>query len=312
MRQATVFGLLISIVAFVLSLGMRISNLDGYGHKRAAISMDDDMLKSPGPDVLSAVSMGHRSALADVTWLSIVQELGSNSQRTNPSYDRLQRWAHIATDLDPRYFVVYYASAIHLMALAKRSNAAGDILSKGRRHIPERWELPFFQGYNAYFLEGDPIKAQSFWKEALPLKNVPRFVPSLIARAKVQSDDPERALPSAIQLLQQMLPALQGPHRRDAEIRIKILKTEIYLFKYDRACLKWQAEKSAMPTPKDIHEAGWVSEPPVDLFGNDVYFDTQCRARTKMIFLREDEAKKNLGSQREGKVRGPGIEVGGD
>lgn len=274
--------------------GLRLAVVDPLASLRREIRLGDDVLSSPGPDVLGVASMEHRIGWSDVVWLELVQELGKFIEGTEASYDRVQRWANIAVDLDPRYFVVYYASAIHLIVYGKRAAAADQLLAKGRKVLPAAWELPFLLGYNAYFLHAEPRRAAQFWQEAVALPGTPHFLPSLAARARFQAGDEN----GSIAILEEMLSHLEGPHRTDAELRLKLLKSEFILRRYDEACRRFLAEKGVRPRDgRELHAEGFVSDPPLDLLESAIEIDEKCRARTRHIRVREDEAKGRLGSQ---------------
>jgi hypothetical protein len=247
----------------------------------------EEVLSSPGPETLRVASLEHPLLAADLLWLQIVQDIGRPIEGGEANYDRLQRWADVAVDLDPRYFTIYHAAAIQLMVFAKRPDAAEALLMKGRRVFPEAWELPFLLGYNAYFLHGDPESAAEWWEETTRLPNIPHFVPSLAARARFQAGDELQA----IAMLESMVEFLEGPHREDAVIRLKLLRSEPRLRLYDQACLVFQERNGRRPKDgAEIYAAGLVNEPPEDLLGDPITIDEKCRAHTAQIFVREDEA----------------------
>jgi hypothetical protein len=267
--------------------------------RRAQMRMDDDVLRSPGPDTLSLAAMEQAPMWADILWLQIVQELGKPAEGARASWDRVQRWSNIAVDLDEKYYTIYYAAAIQLITYANRGLAADDLLMKGRKALPNRWELPFLLGYTAYFLHGDATSAAEWWEEATRLPESPHFMPSLAARARYQAGDEL----GSIAMLESMLESLEGTHRLDAEIRLKLLKTEPRLRAYDDACKVFQSKQGRLPRDgQELYAAGLVTEEPFDLLGDPITIDNDCRARSKYIIIREDEARQRIGKQgREGK-----------
>ena len=86
---------------------------------------------------------------------------------------------------------------------------------------------------------------------------------------------------------------------RTPSIRLRLFDSEDILRKYDAACVAYEAEHKKLPDPKELYQQGVVDAPPVDLFDKPIYFDANCRARTEMISVREDEAKERIGSQKE-------------
>ena len=242
---------------------------------------------------MRAMAMQHHLAMADLFWLSAVQEIGRFIEKKQPNVVRLKNWAQLATDLDPRYHQVYYGIATNLTVYNKDADGSDRLLRKGWKNLPNRWQYPFMLGYNAYFLRAQLRVASAFWAKAAYMPDVPRFLPSLAARSRFQAGDGAEAEA----LLLTMIEHLDGQHRRDAEIRLKILRSEPILVAYDQACAAFLDEKKRRPaSAEELREAGLVRYPPVDLFGEAIELDEECRARTAMIVVREDEAVKRAGS----------------
>lgn len=289
----------LAILAAVV-LGIRVARIDHDYERRRRETDVRDLIRSPGQHQMRAMSFQHPLALADLFWLSAVQEIGRFIEKKEPRVVRLKNWAQLATDLDPRYFQVYRAVATNLTVYNKDADGSDKLLFKGRENLPHRWEFPFLLGYNAYFLRADLRRASEYWQEAAYLPDVPRFVPSLAARSRFQAGDEKKAE----ELLLTMIEHLDGEHRRDAEIRLQIVRSEPILRAYDEACVRFFEEKGHRPTePIALKLAGYVDYPPEDLFGKPIRLDENCRARTSMIFVREDEAVKRAGKQAKGALK---------
>ncbi|MBK8014336.1 MAG: hypothetical protein IPK13_23680 [Deltaproteobacteria bacterium] len=296
MREST--GIITSVgllvVAGMVALGLRWTWVDPDAALRRDRREPQDVLLSPGPDILQLAALEHPSAWADVLWLGIVQELGRKLEGTETNWDRLERWSNIATDLDPRYFVVYYGSSIHLSVYARRIDASDQLAQKGMRALPRRWEFPFLLGYNAYFSHGYADLAADYWRAAAAEPDSPRFLPSLAARAQFQAGDED----GAVEMLKTFAEVLTGPQREDAELRLKLFQSEFRMRKYDAACQAYREAHGRVPTPEELHAAGLVEDPPQDLLGARMTLDAGCRARTEYVFVREDEALDNVGMDR--------------
>ncbi len=276
---------------FAASTALRLSSVDAH-HKERQTVVDTDTLKSPGPQLLNLVAFEHSLGAADVVWLGVVQEIGKAMQGGRTNDNRLIRWSHVATDLDPHYFTVYYAVAINLSAYSMNADASDELLERGRRHLPDAWQLPFMQGYNAYFIRADALSAAELWRDTALIPGSPRFVLSLSSRARYQTGDRV----GAEAMLEEMLPYLSGPARDDANLRLKAFRSEPILAAYDHACLQFRERHGMVPDAPTLQREGYVDLPPKDLYGDPISLDSNCRARTKTITIREDEAKKNLGN----------------
>ena len=284
------------VALFSAVLGLRFGRLDDDHARRRRESDVRDLIQSPGRDKMRALSMQQPLALADLFWLSAVQEIGRFVEKKEPRIERLTNWAQLATDLDPRYFQVYYGVAVNLTVYNKNAKASDRLLIKGLSNLSNRWEFPFLLGYNAYFLRGDLRRASELWTRAAFLPGAPRFLPSLAARSRFQAGDEKQAEA----LLLTMIEHLEGQHKDDAIIRLKIIRSEPILRAYDEACQRYFEVTGQRPDSAAVlRVGGYVEFPPEDLFGKPIELDVNCRARTEMIHVREDEAVKRAG--REGK-----------
>lgn len=248
---------------------------------------------SPGPSSLALLSLEHPLAAADLTWLGVVQDLGRAKTITGSAWSRVEHGGHIATDLDPRYFTVYHATAVNLAVYAQEIPAAEALLLKGRENLPDRWEFPMLLGYIAYFMRGDAKLASDYTQEASRYPEAPRFLAPLAGRMLFQAGD-ERG---AITLLELMAATLEGPAREEVESRLIALRSEPRLSAYDRACKHYRAKTGRLPADgKTLYREGWVSEEPQDDFGEEITLDAACVSRTVMVPVREFEARRRIGS----------------
>lgn len=291
------------------AVSLRAAVVDRQAEGRAHTELSREVMTSPGPDVLRLLALQHPHAVADMVWLQLVQLLGEHEASQPAMADRIERWSIIASDLDPLYFGVQYYSAVVLIAYAGRVEASDRLARRGEVNLPLRWEFPFLLGYNAYFVHGKPNVAAQHWIRSARLPGVPRYVPSLIARSKFQSGHQEEAM-ALLERMMEVFPP--GPHREDAEIRLKLLRSEVtVLTAYDRACKAVQEAEGRIPTPVELYSSGAVRYPPKDLLGKEVYFDDDCRARTELIKVREDEAAQRIGAKKKSGDAGAEVRVDG-
>ena len=112
----------ILIIALSLGLGFGLRNrlVDPQALARKSVIIPSDVLKSPGPDILSIVSLEHRHLWSDMLWLQLVQVLGLPEFNEPGIWNRIYRWADIATDLDPLYITIYRSVSVHLSVFGKK------------------------------------------------------------------------------------------------------------------------------------------------------------------------------------------------
>ncbi len=279
--------------AFIILMGAAVAFNHSWTGDGVAEDRPNINLMSPGPEVLSAVTFEHALMASDLFWLGVVQEFGFQGDKP-VDYPKTFAWTQIATDLDPHYYIAYYATAINLSSYAKDVERSDTILKKGRKNLPGAWQFPMLMGYNAYFVRGDALAASELWFATSLMKGAPAFVASLAARARNHTGDAE----GAIELLLTLMPSLEGAAREDAEIRLKLFRSEPILAAYDKACEAYRAQAGVIPSPDELYQGGAVTYPPFDLVESPIEFDENCRARTKVIFVREDEAKERVGMER--------------
>jgi len=291
--------------AFAVALGLRVAIVDRQAGVRRETRLDEDVLKSPGRSVLRVATMEHRHGWADLVWLGIVQELArpfdpgaADLSANEASWDRIERWSELATDLDEKYLTVYHSAAVHLSIYARRARASDAILQKGRREIPRDFRLPFMLGYNAYFLHADGEKASEYFLAAADLPGAPAYLHSLAGRLRAQAGDEE----GAILMLEMLLAdeSLQERVRENIEYRLVALKSEPRLRLFDAGCEKFRQEHGRLPeSGEELRAKGYVDAAPADLFGASIVFEDYkgCLAITDQIPVREAEARRRLGSR---------------
>lgn len=286
----------LAAACWLLTVLLRTQHLDqAFDLERAQVSAEGDFIQSPGREVLRLAAFEHALAWADFIWLAMVQETG----KEKPDWNRVVRWTGVGTDLDPKYFTIYHAAAIHLSVFGKRVEDADALLLKGWNELPLRWQLPMLLGYNAYFVRGDALSGSDYMRAAADTPGSPVFLAALAGRMRYHGGDAA----GAIEMLESMLPALDGDARRDAEERILLLRSEPILAAYDRACRAYLKAVGEVPTAAQLFREGYVEVPPRDLLGYEVYMDSGCIARTEVIRIRESEAiRERLGTQKSAPV----------
>lgn len=284
---------LVIAVAFATTGVLRVLHVDDAYLSRSGQQLPSDAINSPGSAMLRVLAAQHPLALADLAWLEIVQEIGQADRASAGRWDRVENFAAIAVDLDPRYFVVYHSVGLNLSVHAHRLEASDKILLRGIEALPERWEFTMALGYNAYFVRGDAELGSEYVRQAAETPGSPKYLAPLAGRMKFHGGDEE----GAIGLLEGMLPHLDESTREDVESRILILKSERRLLAYDAACKSFLAEHGRVPRDGvEVFELGLVKSDPRDLMGAPITFDASCIARTTSSTLREFEARARVGS----------------
>ncbi len=87
----------------------------------------------------------------------------------------------VVTDLDPLFATPYYQGAMYLLLMAGRWREAQNLLDKGARERPDRWEMPYFKGFVNLFYVNDKTAAVKQIRTAAAKRGAPAFVIRLAA-----------------------------------------------------------------------------------------------------------------------------------
>lgn len=249
----------------------------------------------------AVLSLEHRHALSDFVWLDIIQRL-ADQPLSLQGYTAVADLALVSTNLDPRYDVVYDATAINISTYANLPDLSDRIAKAGQVHLPKNWRMPFILGWNDYFIRGWNQEAAEHWRKASELDGAPFFLGSLAGRALRQgTGDIELSL----RFLASMLETIGDERQRRAIIeRMQILRSEGVLKAYDEACAAYRASEGRWPDfAGRLFLEGYTHQLPMDTLTSMIYLDTKdesrCIARSKMIPVREEEAQARTERVRE-------------
>jgi len=151
---------------------------------------------------------------ADLIWLKAVQHFGERKQTTE-GYLWAYHAVDVLTDVDPKFSFAYQATGIVLGVWANLPRESIALLTKGMRHNPEVWQLPFYVGYDYFYEVHDPVQAAKYLRIASELPGAPAYLPKLAARMTVEAGDPDAAL----EFLQRLYQQLQDERLRESLVQ---------------------------------------------------------------------------------------------
>ncbi len=163
------------IVVFSLALGtvLSLNILQKYQTKSTEF-----LLYLPSGKNLKPIALGYNQMLADLLWIKTVSYFGSHFM-TDKEYPWLFHILTLIIDLDPRFDFPYYFGGIVLSLEGSQAENANKILEKGIEAYPNKWEYPFYIGFNLYYHLGDPLKAAPYIEQASLLPGAPQFTKTL-------------------------------------------------------------------------------------------------------------------------------------
>ncbi len=218
----------------------------------------------PKGEYLKVAVLGYHQIVADLIWLKAVQHFGER-QQTKKGYKWAYHAVDVVTDLDPKFSFAYRAAGTILGVWAGLVQESIAILSKGMRHNPEVWELPFYLGYDYFFELHDPKSAALYFQKAAELPGSPAYLPKLAARMTVEAGDPVAALEFLERLYRQMQ---DEQLRKGLERRMREVAVERDIRSLEEAVHQYKVRHKKNPGKlEDLVKAGIIPQVPIEPLG---------------------------------------------
>ena len=167
-------------------------------HRHQAVATKFDLVEErvwllPPAGALRVASLGFHAMAADTVWLLTVQYIGSHLIG-DQQFPHLRRLVETVVDLDPHFVEAYTLGALFLNYSGARVQIALDLLERGHRANPNRWELPHDIARTYYLELKDYSKALEWFTIADRIPGRPHYVPRFIARLYAATGHRETAL----------------------------------------------------------------------------------------------------------------------
>ncbi len=153
----------------------------------------ESLLYLPSGEYLQPLSLGYQLMIADLLWIKTITYFGGHFMGDG-EYPWLYHILTLIIDLDPRYDFPYYFGGVVLSLEASQAENANKILAKGIKAFPDKWEYPFYIGFNHYYHQGDAETAAPYIEKASKLPGAPEFVKSLVGTLYMKAGADETAL----------------------------------------------------------------------------------------------------------------------
>lgn len=179
---------------------------------------EQDLYYIPDGDYLKYLNGGWNETIADYFWIQNVLYFGKRGSEEDLHFVRyklgvevdvsnldkeiesnkirfkyMNKFLNTLTDLDPYFEFPYYFGGLFLSLKTDRSDQAMELLDKGVKYLPDRWSLPFAQGFNYYFFQGEEELAADYFMKAGVLPGCPEQVISLAKSILIQKGKTEIA-----------------------------------------------------------------------------------------------------------------------
>lgn len=213
-------------------------------HRSAQASQAEARLEKPLPNanILRFLSSSHRTSVADMYWLHLVQYVGT-PEAQEAGWPELEALADLVTTLDPEYGYAYQAAGV-LLTEAGRYEASNEILGKGMENVPDRWQLPFYAGFNHWNHLDNLPEAGRLIARAAQLEGGPAYLSELSTRLYASAGDVDEGL----RLLDLMIEETEDPLMREGlQSRRGDLLVEQALQRVERAMEAFEATEGRRP-----------------------------------------------------------------
>jgi tetratricopeptide (TPR) repeat protein len=224
-----------------------------------------DVAYVPNGSVARIVSLGHRTALSDLYWLSAVQYVGEPKADAR-GWSKLHPLVDLVTDLDPRHGYAYQTAGIVLSAVG-RLDESDRILDKGIARGPPYWTFPYYRSFNAWFYRGDYATAAAYARMAAERPGASPNLSQLALSLSSKSGTAEEAL-AMLRELRATVKDEVTASRLEEQMKLATLERDAQAL--ERAAERFRSERGRDPSSLDeLVGAGYVGAIPEDPFGGE-------------------------------------------
>ncbi len=272
---------LLALVAYLCAVAVIYASTRLHPFK-----MHEQVRFVPASEVARLLSLGHPGFVADMLMSRVV--LHSGSMMWLPlEFNFDSPWAYgimdVVTDLDPKFFMAYLYPAMGMIYDFEDVHRARPLVEKGMKVFPDRWELPFWIGYDYYAYFNDYDTAASYLWQAYNLPEAPQSFLSLMLSTLRHHGDYEKALV----VIRQMYEETDNEQLRQVYAR-RMIQLENLLTLQQLVELY---RKTTGRLPVDLQELvreGMIPYLPEDPFGSVYLVDPESSA---LVVLGQKERK---------------------
>jgi tetratricopeptide (TPR) repeat protein len=153
----------------------------------------ESLLYLPSGKYLKPLALGYDQMLADLLWIKTIDYFGDHFM-TDKAYPWLNHILNLIIDLDPLFDFPYFFGGIVLSLEASQVDNANQILERGIEAYPEKWQFPFYIGFNYYYHQKDAEKAAPYIEKASSLPGAPDYLTPLAGGLYAKTNKNETAL----------------------------------------------------------------------------------------------------------------------
>jgi len=230
----------------------------------------------PRSSALGFPFLGHRTLAADMTWLRAVQYIGE-PRGDERGWGKLFPLVDVVTDLDPGHGYAYQVAGT-ILSNVGRVDESNRILEKGTRAVPNRYILPYYRAFNAFYYQGDWTEAGKWAEVAARTPGAPQHVRQNVLAYYVKG----RRADAAVAFLEQALQEARDPDSRKAlESQLTQARLELDAARLEEAIETWRDRYHAGPLSLgQLVSEGLLQAIPPDPYGGELFLDAEGRVRS--------------------------------
>jgi len=236
------------------------------------------------PRVMRLLSMNFSAISADSYWLRTIQHFGGDrlSHQRSGAFELLYPLLDLTTSLDPHFTVAYRFGAIFLSEPPPggpgRSDQAIQLLEKGLRYSPAKWQYAHDIGFVHLWHGTDPKIAAAWFRRASEMPGAPNWLGPLAATTMMTGGDRNAAKSWLVEMRN---PATEEWIRKIAERRLTQMVALDDIDQLQALVPVFQQKMHRDPTGwPDFEAAGLLRGLPTDPSGSPyVYFPASGRVR---------------------------------
>jgi len=150
-------------------------------------------------NIQAHITLGYQNSISVLKWFSLINDFGDSSREIDAT-DIAARLDTI-TRLNPYAEPAYYMAAMILPWHMHSTQLSEPFLVRAMRVMPNKWQWPYYRGFNAYWFDHDMESAARLMSQAAQLPDAPPMVASLAARMHAESNNLDTALTFLYHLL---------------------------------------------------------------------------------------------------------------
>jgi hypothetical protein len=281
----TVWSIALLVVLFVIhvfALG-KLDRLSAVGK-----TQENPLYVLPSP-IMKIVALDYDGIIADFLFIEGIAYIGGNIQgKQQDVHIVLSEWQWIwfyrlmdvASDLDPYFQDPYFLANAFLTWDAGMVQEANSLLEKGSRSRVWDWRLPFFIGFNYFYLLEENEKASQYLMEAYRRPKGSPVLASIASKLAYKSKRTETAILFIEEMLEKTDDALE---KRQFTARLESLKAIQFL---DNAVQQYKTTTNRIPfTLEALVTANIIKSIPPDPLGGRFYLDSNGIVKTTSEYL---------------------------